>query len=280
MKIALLISGRAARYEVCLLPILESCKNDYEIHLFMSINDDDALYYKCMRENLKNYLKDIYIKKYSLPENFKYTHTGSRWNMQKINGEYMPYNIMSMFWNDHNAFEMAVKYSEDNKIKYDIFMKFRSDITKTSLPKVKIIDENEYHLYCVNPIVSFISNGIYKEPIVCIDCAWGNYKSMKVYCNTINYVLQKNKETDGTYFICLESSATDNIVENKLPYSFVNNSYKLDMHRRIFDKTFERNEQGEIIGGDIRQGQLSGCHNYIDPNTVSSTKNIVVVPII
>jgi len=44
MRIAMLISGRAARYEVCLLPILEAC--GYTIDLFMSINDIDGLYYR------------------------------------------------------------------------------------------------------------------------------------------------------------------------------------------------------------------------------------------
>lgn len=38
MKIAMLISGRIARYESCLLPILNN-SDCHEIHLFISVND-------------------------------------------------------------------------------------------------------------------------------------------------------------------------------------------------------------------------------------------------
>lgn len=279
MKIAMLISGRAARYEMCLLPILESCNNGYEIDLFMSINDEDSLYYKVMREKLAKYLKGVYINKYKLPEGFTYTHSGSRWNFQLINGEYMPYNIMSMFWNDHNAFEMAVQYAKENNIHYDLFMKFRSDIAHTSIPELMKFDDETFHLFSIFPSCHFTSNGIYKVPIISDAWVWGNYKSMKVYCNAYDYILRKNKETNGAYFICFESSNTDNVVENNLHYTYVKHPYKLDAHRRIFDKLFERNERGEVIGGDIRSGQLKECHNYINPDTVTTTEHIPIVPL-
>ena len=39
MRIALLITGRAARYDVCLLPILQNTPY-HDIDIFMSINDE------------------------------------------------------------------------------------------------------------------------------------------------------------------------------------------------------------------------------------------------
>lgn len=277
MRIALLISGRAARYEVCLLPILEECKYDYEFHIFMSINDTDALYYEKMRERLSKYLKKLYIHPYSLPDGFQYRHPGSRWNFQKIHNEYLPYNIMSMYWNDSNAFTMAVEYAKEQNIRYDLFMKFRTDITETSIPELIEVEEDVFELFSIFPSCHFTSNGLYKEPIVSDAWAWGTYKTMKIYCNTYNYVVVKNKELDGSYFICFESSLTDNIVEHQLPYTYVRCPYKLDAHRRIFDKSFERDEQGSITGGDIRQGQLKECHNYIDPRTIDTTTFLEVL---
>ena len=49
-KIALLISGRATCWENCLLPILEN-SIDYDIDLFMSINNDnpDCIYFSIMK---------------------------------------------------------------------------------------------------------------------------------------------------------------------------------------------------------------------------------------
>ena len=51
----MLISGRAARYEVALLKILQK-SNYYDIDLFMSINDKNksCKYYQTMKISLKN----------------------------------------------------------------------------------------------------------------------------------------------------------------------------------------------------------------------------------
>jgi hypothetical protein len=57
MKIALLISGRATRYEVCLLEVLKNTKHDIDI--FMVINDEENTYYKIMQDTLKQWLKVI-----------------------------------------------------------------------------------------------------------------------------------------------------------------------------------------------------------------------------
>jgi hypothetical protein len=245
----------------------------------MSINDSDGLYYETMRERLAKYIKRVYIHPYQLPKGFTYTNTGTRWNFQDISGIYLPYNIMSMFWNDHNAFEMAVNYAKENKMHYDLFMKFRSDVTETSIPELINIDDDAFQLFSIFPSCYFISNGIYKEPIISDVWVWGNYKSMKVYCNAYDYVLQKNKEMNGAYFICFESSNTDNVIEHGLPYRYVRHSYKLDAHRRIFDKAFERDQTGTIIGGDIRQGQLSECHPYLDPKTTETTDFLKPIPL-
>ena len=62
--IAILISGRATCWENCLLPVLQN-SDDYNIHLFMSINNSspDCTYFKIMKHHLKKYLKNIYIKR-------------------------------------------------------------------------------------------------------------------------------------------------------------------------------------------------------------------------
>jgi hypothetical protein len=101
---------------------------------------------------------------------------------------------------------------------------------------------------------------------------------MKIYCNTYDFVIRKNKETDGKYLIHFESSLTDNIFENELYFTYIYHSYKLDAHRRIFDKSSERNAEGEVIGGDNR-ASIVGSHNYINPATLQSTEHIPVIPL-
>jgi hypothetical protein len=60
-RVALLISGRAARYEVCLLPFLENIdETQYKIDLFMSINDEMCPYYENMIKRLQKWLSKYF----------------------------------------------------------------------------------------------------------------------------------------------------------------------------------------------------------------------------
>ena len=70
MRIAMLISGRAARYEVALLKILENT-NYHDIDLFMSINDKntDCKYYQTMKIALKKWIKCCYINEFKIDQN-------------------------------------------------------------------------------------------------------------------------------------------------------------------------------------------------------------------
>ena len=73
MRVALLISGRIARYEVCLIPFLKK-NTQYTIDLFASINDDESKYYDLVRSELSPWLKGLHIQKYKLPEDFNHNH--------------------------------------------------------------------------------------------------------------------------------------------------------------------------------------------------------------
>ena len=137
MKIALLISGRAARYEVCLLPFLLNNSKNYDFHLFMSINDKntDCLYYNEMKKELSKWLRKVEIKEYLIPEEIvNIFKPSNKANLQKINNKWLPYNCLSMYYNDNRSFNMAVEYEKENNIKFDFYMKFRSDIINFTLP--------------------------------------------------------------------------------------------------------------------------------------------------
>ena len=69
MKIAILISGRSARYEVCLLNILNN--TSYDVDVFMSINDNKCEYYDMMQKKLSKWLKGLYIQPYNVPDDFE-----------------------------------------------------------------------------------------------------------------------------------------------------------------------------------------------------------------
>jgi hypothetical protein len=242
MNIAMLIAGRAARYDVCLLPILEAASEHHQIDLFMSINDDDCEYYNIMRNRLSKWLCDVKIQRFNLDQDFfnivnpaYWTEYPDQFAFQMLNGKFVPYNLMSMYFNDNASFEMAINYEHTHEKKYDCYMKFRSDISSAYIPPDLSVSTEENEIFCAKPICFFTSFGLHKVPIAAIDWAWGNKKSMTTYCQTYDFVIKKNKAYSGRYFIHGESTLTDNLVENGIKCRYFDYSYTMEANRRMFD---------------------------------------------
>jgi hypothetical protein len=259
MKIALLISGRMKRYEVCLLEFLKNNLN-YNIDLFVSINDNDGNYYDTMKETLKYWLKDSYIKPYVLPEDFNHTHPFKQENILQ-NNKLVPFYHMSMFFNDANAFNLAYNYSINNNIKYDVYMKYRADIINTKM--CDLSDFKDDILYTI-PYCNFISKSLYKKQ--CVGAAWdyGSYDVMKLYCKTYEYILSKLKELNGNYRIAYECSLTDNCYDKNLniKYYLEGNYYEIDKYRRI-DDTYNRSPFMSIEEYNEIKNKINNNNNII-----------------
>jgi len=273
----MIISGRAARYEVCLLPIIETC--EYDIDLFLSINDKDGLYYTVMREKLAKWIKGLYINPYVIPENFKTNFRLNDFTMcyQKINGLWLPRNQLSMYYNDSNAFKMACDYSAQNGFEYDIFMRFRSDIFDVKIPKLMPIDQSTLVLHSILPFCIHSTFGKHKRRAISSDWVWGNKKTMAIYCNTLEYVLNENTLANGDYLFHFESNHTDNIIDNGVHIEYHSIKYHTDANRKLFDDTWKLNEDGST--NDSRsQLPKNATVGYIDSNTVSDTLSISSVP--
>ena len=238
MRIAILISGRIARYECCLLPILNN-SNYHTIDLFVSVNDKntDCNYYNAMKINLQKWLKFISIKEFIIDkEIYDMFNPDKQVNLQEINNKLVPYYTLSMYYNDMITYNEACKYADNNGFEYDIYLKFRSDIIADNIPENIIRPiADKTHLYSTIPECNFISLGIYNKPIVSDIYAWGNRQTMAIYCNTYNYVINKIKLYNGNYIVHGESSLTDNIYENNVEHSFHYYGYTLDKYRRMFD---------------------------------------------
>ena len=58
---------------------------------------------------------------------------------------------------------------------------------------------------------------------------------MNIYCNTYDFVIKKNKEYNGKYYIAYECSLTDHMYEVNMPITYHNINYQLDKNRRMFD---------------------------------------------
>ena len=275
MKIAVLISGRAARYEACLLPILQTTK--YDVDLYMSINDESCTYYNKMQSRLGEWLRGLELAPYTLPDKWVENINPSTIN-QTINGHRHPWNCMSMYYNDMNVYNMASK----SEVEYDVYLKFRSDIIADDFPPFNITSERK--LFSAIPNVTMPTE-IFNElgehtgaaPMWISDAvAYGDKESMSDYCNTYDFVVNANTNSKGQYRIHFESSLTDSIHHKKLPVEFFKYGYKLDRNRRILDLTWEGSEDNN----DSRINNIPGTANIIDVRSISDTDHIPPDPIV
>lgn len=279
MRVAVLISGRAARYEVCLKRLLE--KNKHEYDLFISVNDEPCKYYEVMEQSLNTWLKGLEIKPFSFPDDFENHHPGTV--RQFVNGKFLPQNVMSMFYNDMNAFNMATKYADDNGFEYDAYLKYRSDIIADDMPN--IVKSSDYKIFSTVPLCDFtvplvnrntISLGDH-VPLVSDAIAYGNRKSMSVYCKTYEFILEMNHLWEKKYQVHFETCLTQNVHDKKVPVERFAYAYKLDGNRRIFDTVWENAGTEEC--GDSRINNIIGAHPPINSKDVISTINIPPFPV-
>jgi|SaaInlStandDraft_4_1057021.scaffolds.fasta_scaffold12355_3 hypothetical protein len=267
--IALLISGRATGWDNCLLPILNASQ-DYEIHVFMSINNKNknCYYFNAMKEQMKKYVKGCFIKQFVVPDDFHNTSTHVQTVKQLVNEKYVPLNILSMYWNYQNAFNMACEYQTINNIKYDRFMTFRADII---IDKIPVLPMNNNTLYTINQPCQFTGFGNYNESIVSPEWTYGDQNIMEKYVATYDYILEQTKH-NSDYICHYESNCTDNCHFLHLDIIHIPNiRYKIDANRRRFDNW-----------ADIGDTRITNINNrtidYQDINTVTHN-NLYVAPI-
>lgn len=233
-KIALLISGRATCWEVCLKNVLEK-SNNYDIDLFMSINSSnkDCKYFKLMRDNLSLFLKGLYINEYKVPDDFVNTSNDVNTVKQLVDNKYVPLNILSMWFNYNNAFKMACDYQTKNNFEYDLFMTFRSDIIIEKIPLFKNLKEDVLH--SINQPCQFISFGIYKERIISPEWVYARKNIMSKYLETYDYIIEQSK-INNNYICHYESNVTDNCISKGIKVERISNiKYSIDANRRRFD---------------------------------------------
>jgi hypothetical protein len=205
-KIALLISGRATCWENCLLPVLKN-STDYDIDLFMSINNNNpnCNYFKIMENELTDYLKGLYINEYNVPDDFINTSEHIYTVKQFVNNKYVPLNILSMWFNYKNAFEMACHYQKKNNFEYDFFMTFRSDIIVDKIPLFQVEDDI---LYYIKQPCQFICFGIHQFENISAEWVFCKKNIMEKYLDTYNFIIEQSK-LNNNYICHFESNVTD-----------------------------------------------------------------------
>jgi hypothetical protein len=148
-RIAMVLSGRATRYEFNLLHQLKKFYNKYPtvwIDIFVSINGKPDEYYMKLKADL--FVCKIRFEEYIWPENFKqYAFTNVRHDA--LEDPRITYNMNSMYYNNLKNLEMIQYYCNRNNITYDKCILYRSDIVTEELPYIlmDILDDNTVYFF-------------------------------------------------------------------------------------------------------------------------------------
>lgn len=175
-RYALIINGRLKCYEIKLIPdIIKFLEENEDSWIDIHINLNEK------KENLNNYLNLPYID---------YPFIATIDCNEYITNEYMQNHptrlkhllhhiyISSMFYTTMKAFYQLKWFSKNNNIKYDLIIKYRSDIIENNkLPDLSNIEDNILYM----PLCQRYVEVNFLEPVN-DQVAIGTYDIMKKYC--------------------------------------------------------------------------------------------------
>lgn len=139
MKIAIYLSGRVNCYESFLDQIEKFKKSHNSVDIFLSVNGS---YDQRVVDDIKPVA--YYFEPYSTPERKLYIHKRPETSV---------YNTYSQFFNNLQAFKLIKSHQEKHSFKYDVVMKYRSDMVAGSFA-LEHID-----LSSIKPNVLYVPKG-------------------------------------------------------------------------------------------------------------------------
>ena len=217
MNVALFVSGRLLGYDTCLLPFLLKFSKDYRIKVFFSINtlslsegEDMTTIISNLKRLLGDMFGDIYYEEYKLP--YEYVQTKLQ------NGiDVFLYNQLSCFYNDKQNLRLIEEYQRNYNITFDIISKIRSDMIMEY--NCIYLKKDAPDLLMIRTAYSFVISwghlpefALFPYPTISDAFAYGNMKSMRIYCKTYDWILEQNRARNGRYLATFEHLLTDSIL--------------------------------------------------------------------
>lgn len=208
MKVAMFISGRLTCYEENLVHVLCGLSK-YDVSLFASINGEPDDFYDRAEEQLAPWLKAIRYEKFFMPDDFvRNTHVETLRRM--VDGD--PYTVMSCFYNDMMAFELIEDYEKENGETFDVYVKFRSDMSMIDRIDFALPAADDLRIYsCIPPCQIYFFGDRSTPMCVCDAFAYGNKPSMKRYVATYEFINSINSHLSGNYRINYEPCLTESV---------------------------------------------------------------------
>lgn len=208
LKVAMFFAGRVTAYQHVLPKLLE-IKNTYNPVIFCSINKEsgDADDIDSFCKELEIPVKQRIIEEIVFPE-----WVDKCWMHRQINHK----GMYSMFYNQHKAFDLVEQYQTKNSMEFDCVLYYRADMDSKDKLFLKLPKPNTVYIAGNRGY-----NG-YNDRL-----AYGNYESMKVYCNVISQ-LEKLFCENNDPFINQEMILKQYLTNAELKISFF--PYNTDLH--------------------------------------------------
>ena len=276
MNVALFISGRILGYDKCLIPMVNNFKlassADFKVKVFFSINtfslakDENILdIIKHLKELLGDKFGDIYYEDYKLPYD---------WVQSKLqNGtNAFIYNQMSCFYNDKQNLRFIEDYQRNHNITFDVISKIRSDIYPTK--NCIYFKQDEPDTLMIHTAYTFIRHWghvfeHFSYAMVSDAFAYGNMKSMRIYCKTYDWILEQNKLINGRYVYTFEILLTDSILNHCIGYYDDGHNNPTISENQLFDIFFNNSN-------NIKISYSIDIEYHLMPTDMRSKNNFIV----
>lgn len=212
-SIAIMISGRLTGYETGLIPFLNILKRDHDIKVFFSINTISLENVDVLKDSLQTHLGELIgglnFEDFKLPKKFvdERMNSSIMYDDNKFVNNKFSYNELSQSYNNKKNFEMICAYPK----KFNIICKCRTDIIFTDIGNF-IVDDPDKLTIRHKHIINITHWGYRNTPPMISDIfAYGNMKSMTLYCSVYDWILLQHTLMNGEYVNGMEIYLTDAI---------------------------------------------------------------------
>jgi hypothetical protein len=175
--VAILFAGRIKAYEHS-AKNFKDLQNKYNATVFCSMNK------KIKSEYIKKFANLFNVKDEQL--NLEPTVTPDWVKQLPKNKETSSENFYSTLYHKRKAFEMLTEYQKNHNMKFDCIIFMRADMDLTFTPPLNISLVKHNTLYIPEPIYDW--SGLNDQ------MAYGDYETMKKYCELIDHIEKLCKE--------------------------------------------------------------------------------------
>lgn len=217
-NVALLFAGRIKAYEHN--EKLKAIKDKFNATVFCSIN----------KKNKSDYIKK-FCETFDITDerlNLEHTVAPDWMKGYKKTPETLYDHTYSQYYNRFKAFELLEKYQKHHNMKFDCIIFMRVDMDSSLSPELEIGD--------IKPNTLYVPETIYDWSGLNDQMAYGDFDTMKIYCDVVHNIKKMCEEQDLTFHA--ESMLKKHIENSGLHLERFRHFYRLHDKRKEYNPDY------------------------------------------